>query len=93
MIAKMHLMLHLLSLLVSCILCICELIPCNEACAVNCSMGNRFLVSYFIDVADFEPESPDEFQICETYDQEEVGLFYGFLAWLIFLHLHLSKSS
>ncbi|KAE9452281.1 hypothetical protein C3L33_15814, partial [Rhododendron williamsianum] len=49
-----------------------KLITLNEACIVNCSIGNRFPVICFIDAADFEPESTDEFEIHDTYNPEEL---------------------
>lgn len=68
-------------------------ITLNEACVVNCSIGNHFPVICFIDAADFEPESTDEFQIHDTYNPEEVRFFYCCLAQIIFLNLCLPLSS
>lgn len=60
-----------------------KLTTLNEACIVSCSIGNRFPVICFIDAADFEPESTDEFEIHDTYNLEEVRFFYCCLAWIM----------
>ena len=73
---KMHPKLHLLSWLASLIYlfnyCCKAMMPLLQIALLVIIF---LLVFCFINAADFEPESTNEFQICDTYNPEEVCFF------------------